>query len=143
MSAERTFGYDQYDEFTIETALLGICESLMFRLLSSKTQSATVSLKIRYSDFTTETVQETFRDPILTLNDFYKRIMDLFRRKYQKGRGVRLIGAGFMNIEKESNTRQGDLFDQDSEKERRLEESILKINEKHPNAAVHRSRSVL
>jgi len=143
MSAERTFDWDQFDEFSVETALLGICETLMFRLLSSQAQSATVSLKMRYSDFTTETVQETFRDPVLTLNDFYKRVLNLFHRKYQKGRGIRLIGAGLMNLETGNNTRQGDLFDQGSDKERRLEESILKINKKHPGAAVHRSRSVL
>ena len=149
MSAERTFAYDLYDEFTIETALLGICETLIFRLISSQARSATVSLKIRYSDFTTETAQETFREPVHTLNDFYKRVLDLFHKKYRNGdgnsrsRGIRLIGAGLMNLETEDKVRQGDLFDQGNDKERRLEESILKINKKHPGAAVHRSRSVL
>ena len=143
MSAEHTFAYDQFDEFAIETALLGICETLIFRLLSGSSQSATVSLKMRYSDFTTETVQETFRDPVLTLNVFYRRVLGLFHRKYQKGRGIRLIGAGLMNLETKNKTRQMDFFDQGSDKERRLEESILKINEKHPGAAVHRSRSAL
>ena len=142
MSAEHTFAYDQFDKFAVETALLGICETLIFRLFSSRAQSATVSLKIRYSDFTTESVQETFRSPVLTLNDFYKRTLNLFHRKYQKGRGIRLIGAGFMNLETGNKALQGDLFD-GNEKERRLEESIFKINEKYPGAAVHRSRSVL
>ena len=143
MSAERTFEYDLYDEFSIGTALLEICETLIFRLLSSRTQSATVSLKIRYSDFSTEGVRETFRDPVLTLNDLYKKALDLFYRKYRKGRGIRLIGVGLMNLETENSLRQGDLFQQGNEKERRLEESILKINRKHPGAAVHRGRSVL
>ena len=143
MSAERTFAWDLYDEFAIESALLGICETLIFRLLSDGSQSSTVSLKIRYSDFTTETMQETFRDPVLTLNDFYKRTLRLFRKKYQKGRGIRLIGAGLMNLESGNKVRQGDLFGQSNEKERRLEESIFKINEKYPGAAVHRSRSEL
>jgi len=144
MSAERTFEYDLYDEFTIETALLEICETLIFRLLAERTQSATVSLKIRYGDFSTEGIQETFRDPVLTLNDFYTRVLDLFHKKFQKGRGIRLIGAGFMNLEAaEGSVRQGDLFEQSSEKERRLEESILKINAKYPGAALRRSRSTL
>jgi len=143
MSAERTFEYDLYNEFTIETALLDICETLMFRLLSSHLQSATVSLKIRYSDFTTEGIRETFRDPVLTLNDLYKHVLDLFQKKYRKGRGIRLIGAGLMNLEAGNQARQGDLFGSGNEKERRLEESILKINAKHPGAALHRSRSTL
>jgi DNA polymerase-4 len=145
MSAERTFEYDLYDEFVIETALLEICETLIFRLISCKAESATVSLKIRYSDFSVESVRETFRDPVLTLNDFYKKVLDLFHRKYHKGKslGIRLIGVGFMNLETESPARQKDLFDMGSEKERRLEESILKINTKHPNAVLRRGRSTL
>jgi len=143
MSTERTFDYDLYDEFVIETALLDMCEALMFRLLSSGGQSATVSLKIRYSDFSTEVIRETFQNPVLTLNDFYKHVLDLFHRKYQKGRGIRLIGAGLMNLQTESAARQGDLFGEKNEKERRLEESILKINEKHPGAALRRGRSTL
>jgi len=143
MSAERTFDYDLYDEFTIETAILEICQTLFFRLLSSGTQSSTVSIKIRYSDFSTEGMRETFRNPILTLNDFYEYVLDLFHKKYRKGLGIRLIGAGFMNLETEKNVRQGDLFDTLNEKERLLEESILKINEKYPEAALKRSRSTL
>jgi DNA polymerase IV len=143
MSAERTFAYDLSDEFAIETALLEICETLMFRLISSRVESATVSLKIRYSDFSTANVQKTFHDPVLTLNDFYRHVLDLFHKKYQRGRGVRLIGAGLANLAEETNLRQGDLFDAGKEKERRLEEFILKINEKHPTASLRRGRSIL
>ena len=143
MSAERTFDYDLYDEFSIETALLEICETLFFRLLSSGAQSATVSIKIRYSDFSTEGIRETFRNPVLTLNDFYGYALDLFHKKYRKGMGIRLIGAAFMNLETEITMRQGDLFDTPNKKERLLEESILKINNKYPGAALRRGRSTL
>jgi len=143
MSAERTFAYDLYDEFVIESALLDICETLIFRLLSSEAESATISLKIRYSDFSTETFRETFQEPVLTLNDFYKHVLNLFHRKYQINRGIRLIGAGLINLCKGNALYQGDLFNQEKDKERRLEESILKINAKHPGAALRRSRSTL
>ena len=142
MSAERTFAYDLTDEFAIETALLEICETLMFRLLASGTKSATVAIKIRYGDFSTENAQKTFQDPVLTLNDFYRHVLDLFHKKYQKGRGIRLIGAGLANLT-EGKMHQGDLFNDGKEKERRLEESILKINEKFPKAFLRRGRSIL
>jgi len=140
MSAERTFDYDLYDEFVIETAILEICETLFFRLLSGRARSATVTIKIRYSDFSTESMQETVRNPILTLNGFYRHVLELFHKKYQKGRGIRLIGAGFMNLETEGSVQQKDLFEQANEKERRLEETILKINAKYPDAALRPSR---
>jgi len=143
MSAERTFAYDLFDEFTIETALLDICQTLIFRLISSNAESATVSLKMRYGDFSTENIQETFKEPILTLNEFYRHILNLFHKKYQKGRGLRLIGAGLSNLSQGKAQGQKDLFDARKEKERRLEESILQINEKFPKAVLRRSRSTL
>ncbi|MDR2048629.1 MAG: DNA polymerase IV [Treponema sp.] len=141
MSAERTFSRDLYDEFEIETALLDICQTIMFRFLSSSWQSRTVFVKIRYEDFTTLSVRETQERPITTLNELYGRLLSLFRKKYQAGRGVRLIGAGLGNLETKD-PEQGDLFDMTNEKEKLLEKSILEINKKFPKAALKRLRSL-
>jgi DNA polymerase-4 len=141
MSAERTFPRDLYDEFTIETALFEICETLMFRLLNQRWQSKTVSIKIRYDDFSTESARETFPRPVGTIDELFDRLSALFHRKYKSGRGVRLIGAGLLNLETENMPHQGDLFDTANEKERNLEKYILEINKKFPNAALRRGRS--
>jgi DNA polymerase-4 len=141
MSAERTFPHDLYDEFEIETALFDICQTIMFRFLSSAWQSRTVFIKIRYEDFSTVSARETAEQPIATLNGLYDRLLSLFRKKYQAGRGVRLIGAGLGNLETKT-PEQGDLFDTENEKEKRLEKSILEINKKFPGAALKRLRSL-
>ncbi|MDR1506715.1 MAG: DNA polymerase IV [Treponema sp.] len=141
MSAERTFLNDLYDEFEIETALFDICQTIMFRFLSCPWQSRTVFIKIRYEDFTTVGARETLERPITTLNSLYDRLLSLFRGKYQSGRGVRLIGAGLGNLEEKA-PEQGDLFGKTDEKERRLEQSILEINNKFPGAALKRLRSL-
>ena len=141
ISAERTFPVDLYDEFAIETALFDLCQTIMWRLLDSRRQSRTVSIKIRYDDFTTEGARESSPGHVATLNELYDRLLALFRKKYQKGRGVRLIGAGLMNLEDGSVT-QGNLFDDGAEKERGLEQTILAINKKFPNAALRRGRLV-
>jgi DNA polymerase-4 len=52
---------------------------------------------------------------------------------------VRLLGAGLLNLE-HSSARQGDLFDTQTEKTQRLEKTILDINKKFPEAALHRAR---
>jgi len=140
MSTERTFAYDVSDTFELETTLLDMCESIIFRLLSSGMESFTVSLKIRYSDFSTEVVRQTFAEPILTVNDLYKHACQLFHKKYQRGRPVRLIGTGLMNLATKGTNSQSSLFENSSSKERRLEESILRINEKYPKAALKRGR---
>jgi DNA polymerase-4 len=141
MSAERTFPQDLYDEFEIETQLFKICSEVMFRLLHTDYQSRTVFIKIRYGeDFSTEGARETLSRPVSTLNELYDRLLALFRKKWKQGRGVRLIGAGLGNLEEKEI--QGDLFDDISEKERRLEQSILAINDKFPTAAVKRGRAL-
>ncbi|MDR0403302.1 MAG: DNA polymerase IV, partial [Treponema sp.] len=94
LSAERTFAYDLSDTFVLESVLMDICEGLMWRILEGSWQSRTVSLKLRYGDFSTETARETSETPVRTLNCLYERLSALFRRKYQAGRGLRLIGAG-------------------------------------------------
>jgi DNA polymerase-4 len=142
MSAERTFEYDLYDDFAIETALFDICQTIMWRLLDNRLQSRTISVKIRYADFSTEIARETFAEPVTTLNVLYDHVLALFRKKHRQGKGVRLIGAGLMNLDSVS-TQQGELFNENNEKEQRLEQLILEINRKHPNAALRRGRSLL
>jgi DNA polymerase-4 len=143
ISAERTFAYDLYDTFTLESVLMDISEGLMWRMLEGRWQSRTVSLKLRYGDFSTETARETTETPAGTLNCLYDRLVALFRGKYQAGRGLRLIGAGLMNLERADLPRQAELFDGGNEKERALEKTILEINKKFPGAALRRSRSGL
>ena len=141
MSAERTFPYDLYDEFEIETVILDICQTLVWRLMNESYQSRTVQVKIRYEDFTTEIVRKTYATPVNSMNELYERILTVFRGKYQKGRGIRLLGAGLANLET-SVTRQTELFDTKTDKEHQLEKSILEINKKYPNAALKRGRSL-
>ncbi|MDR1211628.1 MAG: DNA polymerase IV [Spirochaetaceae bacterium] len=145
MSAERTFDFEIYDTFAIETALFDICQTLMWRLLDCRWQSRTVMVKIRYGDFSTESGRETFETPVRTLNELYDRLLSLFHRKYRKGRGVRLLGAGLMNLETKTAYQTG-LFDGGlkgpDNRERRLEETILEINKKFPGAALKRGRLV-
>jgi DNA polymerase-4 len=139
MSAEQTFPFDLFDMFAIETALFDVCQTLMWRLLDSPWQSRTVSIKIRYEDFTTEGARESSPNPITTFNDLYDRLLGLFRKKYRQGRGVRLLGAGLLNLEPGS-ARQGDLFDTQTEKTQKLEKAILALNKKYPESALHRAR---
>lgn len=144
MSAERTFPRDLYDEFAIETSLFDICQTIMWRLLDDCRQARTVFIKIRYEDFSTVSAQESSGRPVSCMRDLYDRILGLFRKKYQAGRGIRLLGAGFTNLEAQV-PQQNELFDSapENEKEGRLEKCILEINKKFPQAALRKGRSWL
>jgi DNA polymerase-4 len=141
ISAERTFEYDLTDCFEIETVILDICQTLMWRLLNSNLESKTICIKIRYGDFSTESARETLSRPVRTMNDLFDYVCALFHNKYKKGEPVRLIGAALMNIDDKNN--QSELFDFEDEKERRLEKCILEINKKFPNNIIKKGRTLL
>ena len=142
ISTERTFPFDLHDEFAMESVLFDLCESLIWRLMDGGWQSRTVSVKIRYGDFSTVGARESRSGCVATLNDLYDRLLGLFRGKYRQGMGVRLLGVGLMNLEHGTEV-QGELFGEGTEKEQRLEKTILDINRKFPDAALRRGRSWL
>ncbi|MDR0410333.1 MAG: DNA polymerase IV [Spirochaetaceae bacterium] len=140
ISAERTFEFDMYDEFMIETELMRICGDLMRRLLDGQLQSRTFAVKIRYNDFSTESAQETAAYPIGDMNDLFERVCSLFRRKRKYGRGIRLIGAGLMNLEPYCPVNE--LFSFEDERKKKLERCIHEINKKFPKASVKKARLI-
>ena len=140
ISAEKTFTYDLTDIYTIETNILEICHGVMFRLLKENGFSKTVMLKIRYEDFSTVTVQHTQEKNILTVDSFYAAAKNLFEQKFEKGRGVRLIGVAFENITNDEKPFQQELFDDGSEKKQKVEKAILGLQKKHPEISVHKAR---
>ncbi|GHU40689.1 DNA polymerase IV [Spirochaetia bacterium] len=147
ISAERTFSYDLFDDFAVETALLWLSHTLLYRLLESKMFCRTVHLKIRYGDFSTESIQETSHNPVTSVNDLYSRLSALFKKKYKKEKGIRLLGAALMNIADENNKEiQGNLFsgidpeNQKNQRKQQLEKCILELNKKFPGAKLKKAR---
>jgi len=143
ISAETTFPYDLTDIYTIETELLELAHGVFFRLLKEESFSRTAFVKIRYDDFSTGTVQETVERNIITLDSFFEIIKRLFEKRYQKGRGIRLLGVGFENIVKEEKPYQQDLFSSNNdEKKQAVEKAILKLSKKHPEIKVSKARTL-
>lgn len=142
ISAETTFQYDLSDSYTIETELLELAHGVFFRLLKHENYSRTAFIKIRYDDFTTFTAQETVDRNIITLDYFFDIIKRLFEKKYEKGRGVRLIGVGFENVEKEEKPYQQDLFGNNDQKKQAVEKAILNLEKKHPEIKVRKARTL-
>ncbi len=143
ISAESTFPYDLTDIYTIETELLELAQGVFFRLLKEESFSRTAMVKIRYDDFSTCTVQETVERNIITLDSFYEIIKRLFEKKYERNRGIRLLGVGFENIVKEEKPYQQDLFsDNKDEKKQAVEKAILSLSKKHPEIKVSKARTL-
>ncbi len=143
ISAETTFPYDLTDIYTIETELLELAHGVFFRLLKEEGYSRTAFIKIRYEDFSTSTVQETVERNIITLDSFFEIIKRLFEKRYENGRGIRLLGVGFENIVKEEKPYQQELFSTNNdEKKQAVEKAILKLSKKHPEIKVSKARTL-
>ena len=140
ISIEKTYEYDLTDIPSIETAFLELSEALMFRMLRNKLTSRTISLKIRYEDFTTVNIQETYFQYITSVDDMFRRVMELFHKKYESGRGIRLLGIAANNTEEEGKDVQLDLFDFGEGKRQKVEKSILQMEQKNPDIKIHKAR---
>lgn len=143
ISAEETYNYDLQDIFTIETALLKLCYEVRFRLLDEGWHTKTLHIKIRYEDFTTVSVQNTFQRPINSLDEMYEKICTLFKTKYDYGKGIRLLGVGAFNLEKGITSSAQELFDFGDEKQRKIEEAVLKVNKKNPKTEIKKARQLI
>jgi len=142
LSNERTFPFDITDAYACETALLELAHSVMFRMLRENLHSRTVVIKIRYDDFSTVSARQTFETDIITLDSFFEKVRDLFNKKYERTRGVRLLGVGFDNVHSEESTYQQNLFDDGQKKKQAVEKAILKFEKKYPDLPVQKARVI-
>lgn len=140
ISAENTYEYDLTSPDIIETALLSLCHTVMFRSLREKVRSSSVALKIRYEDFSTVSVQSTSERYVSSVDDLFERAKSLLEKKCDSKLGIRLLGVGLYNLEDEESPRQQELFDFGEEKKRKLESAILKAQEKDPALKITKAR---
>lgn len=137
---ETTYDYDLSDWNAIEGALLDLSEQLMFRLLRHDITGKTLCVKIRYDDFTTVSARETYSQNITSVDDLFCRAKNIFRKKYEAGRGIRLLGITVGNTQGADSETQNELFDFGEKKKRAVEKSILKLEQKNPKIKIHKAR---
>ena len=143
VSAETTYDYDLEDEYSAETALMELCQTLMFRLLEKKEKSRTLAVKIRYEDFSTVSVSETAESFVTSADDMFLRVKTLFEKKYDYKRGIRLLGIAAENVESEETASgQETLFDFGEKKKQAVEDAILKLQSKHPEIKIKKARLI-
>lgn len=139
-SIETTFEYDITDRNAIETAILYLSSELMEKLLSENKTSLTVQIKLRYEDFTTVTAQCKYETPLLCSDDLFERAISIFDKKYEFGRGIRLLGIGVQNVINPSEIIQPELFENENKKKQAVEKAILNLETKHPTIKVKKAR---
>jgi len=135
ISTEHTFEIDTIDVKTIRTLLTAMAEKLAYKLRRKNRLTGCITIKIRYSDFNTETKQ--LKIPY-TSND--KTIMDhvqrLFEQLYQRRILIRLVGIRLSDMVQGSY--QISLFE-DTPSIIELYQAIDKIRNRFGSMAVQRA----
>lgn len=112
ISTERTFEQDTIDVHMLKGLLIGMTEKLAYQLRTEQKLTACVTVKIRYSDFNTYTMQA--RIPYTSLDHILiEKVKELFDKLYQKRMLIRLIGIRFSHLVHGGH--QYNLFDQTPE----------------------------
>lgn len=140
VSNERTFEYDIRDYGVLETMLFDLSQELVFRMFDEGVSSRTVSIKIRYDDFRTVSAQSTGESPVNDSCDLFDRLRRLLSEKYERGKPVRLLGAGLLNLYDGKLPEQGELFDTGRQKRRTLEKTVFALNKKMGKGVVAPAR---
>ncbi|WP_410879541.1 DNA polymerase IV [Myroides sp. DW712] len=139
ISVEHTFSQDTIDLILLRTTLLGMVERLAFQLRTEGWLTSVVSIKIRYTNFDTETKQckinYTAADHVLNAY-----VLDLFDKHYQRRMRLRLIGINFSGLVR--GNYQINLFE-DSQEIMALYEAMDYIKKQYGLQAVHRCSSAL
>jgi DNA polymerase-4 len=94
ISVEETFAVDRTDRDAIETELLALCDRTVGRLRRAGYASRTVTLKVRFEDFSLVTRSETMAAPIDTVPALWEVVQRLLVRARVGRRAVRLLGVG-------------------------------------------------
>jgi DNA polymerase-4 len=136
ISQETTFTRDVRDDKTLEKTLRELSAQVGRQLRRNDLAGKTVKLKIRWSDFTTLTRQTTV--PGTTDNDdeisgIALKLMKTVRKPNQL---VRLIGVGVSGLG--APIRQLGLWDTGSEKSRKLQEVVDRLQEKYGKKVIQR-----
>ena len=100
IGAERTFSHDINSEGFMLDKLAGIADELEKRLNKSNNKGKTITIKLKYSDFSQQTRSRTIDGYMSTKEEFFPIIEELLYQK-EIHKSVRLLGISITNLYRE------------------------------------------
>ena len=97
ISTERTFNQDTTDVVKLKGILSAMAENLAYQLRRGDKLSGCVTVKVRYSDFQTQTIQKKI--PYTAADhELIPMVLELFERAFSRRLLVRLIGVRYSSL---------------------------------------------
>lgn len=127
ISTESTFEHDTIDVKRLKSILIAMVEKVAFQLREQKKLTSCITVKIRYSNFDTETKQVHI--PYTSSDHVILRVVqELFDKLYNRRMLIRLVGVRLSNLVQGNH--QISLFDE-TEEDVNLYEAMDIIKHKH------------
>lgn len=137
ISVEETYDTDLEGKEVIEAALLAHAHRLSGRLRRAGLASRTITLKLRYDDFTTISRSHTTEGAVDGAREIYRQALELIRQIELAG-PVRLLGLGGSGLTGSDRPRQLDI--DVSETWDRIEDAVTEVRDRYGHDALAPAR---
>ncbi|MGW9405683.1 DNA polymerase IV [Arthrobacter sp. NPDC055585] len=140
IGAEETFARDVDEDEVLETELLRLAHRTAARMRAAGLQSRSVSLKLRYADFSTLTRSRTLREPVDSAQLLYEAVRGLLAGLGRRPMSVRLIGLRAENLETADGAAQQLTLDGRDDNWRSAEDALDRINRRFGESGIMPAR---
>jgi DNA polymerase-4 len=133
-SQQETFGRDLSDIGEIERILKRMVDELLAKVREDRKRVRTITVKVRYSDFTQQAHARSLENASDLEAHFYPLVTPLLRAAWTKRRPLRLVSVRFSGVEDQAG--QLEMFAEGDEKRRRLAGVLDQLNKTRGGAVV-------
>lgn len=137
LSTEETYDKDTTDLSKLRSTLIAMTEKLAYQMRDERKLTSCITVKIRYSNFDTHTMQARIAYTSCD-HTLIGKVKELFEKVYQRRMLIRLIGVRFSHLV--GGAYQIDMFD-DSEQMIKLYQAMDKLKKKYGDDTIQRAIS--
>src|SRR5262245_30176655 len=143
VSSETTFDEDTDDRELLLQTILELADHVAERLRKDDYRAGKVTLKLRYSSFSTHTKQHSLERPVQTGQEIAAVARSLFSQFPMKQK-IRLIGVAAGDLKHEGNdSQQLSLFSEPSKSTEKISHTVDEIKERFGPSALRRGSQLL
>lgn len=139
-SQQETFAEDIGDFAVIERVAKRMIDELMPKIREDGKRVRTLTVKVRYPDFTQQSHGRSLREATDLEQPFYPLVAPLLRGAWTKRRPLRLVGVRFSGVD--DGAAQLDLFGEADERRRRLAAVLDQLNDRGRGALVQHGHQI-
>jgi DNA polymerase-4 len=140
ISNEITFDEDSDDIDFLKNIIMQLSDKVAWRLRKENFAGKVISIKIRYSDFSTFTRQKALANPTNVGDEIFETSYALFLENVNHNRAIRLIGVGVSHLEVPFT--QLELFGDNIQKKQDLVQAVDSLRDKFGKDVIIRANQL-